>query len=61
MAAMLTHIRAGADHKDRDLTPALWQGYAGEIERLEVPFLHAQMISPEAVALIAPELAKRLR
>ena len=31
-------------------------GKIGEVEALEVPFLHPQMISPEAVVLIAPML-----
>ncbi|WP_366926891.1 amino acid adenylation domain-containing protein [Pseudogemmobacter hezensis] len=56
----LTHIRAGRDHQDRDLTAALWQPYAGAVEALEVPFVHAEMIAPAAVALIAPELTKRM-
>ena len=40
---------------DRHLTAQLWRPY-GEVEALEVPFLHPQMISPEAVVLIAPML-----
>ena len=40
---------------DRHLTADLWRPY-GEVEALEVPFLHPQMISPEAVVLIAPML-----
>ncbi|RJL11895.1 non-ribosomal peptide synthetase [Paracoccus siganidrum] len=60
MAGRLTHFRAALDHKDRDLSAAMWRPYAAEIEVLEVPFLHSQMTSPEASALIAPELARRL-
>ncbi|MCL4067272.1 amino acid adenylation domain-containing protein [Pseudomonas sp. GX19020] len=59
-AGQITHIRAGHDHAGRDLTAALWAPYIGQTEMLEVPFLHSEMISPAAVALIAPELAKRM-
>ena len=59
-AATLTHIRAALDHRDRDLTAALWQPYAARVEALEVPFLHAHMTSAEASALIAPLLAARM-
>ncbi|MBJ2153719.1 amino acid adenylation domain-containing protein, partial [Paracoccus sp. IB05] len=59
-AGKVTHIRAGRDHAGRDLTAALWARYVGQTEMLEIPFLHAEMISPAAVALIAPELAKRM-
>lgn len=60
LAGTLTHIRAGRDHKERDLSAAMWAPYAARVEALEIPFLHAQMISPEASALIAPELARRM-
>lgn len=56
----LTHVRAGKGHGNRHLTAELWRPW-GEVEALEVPFLHPQMISPEAVALIAPMLAERMR
>ncbi len=56
----ITHIRAGNDHAGRDLTPSLWAPYAAATDRLEIPFLHSEMISPAAIALIAPELAKRM-
>lgn len=55
----LTHVRAGKGHGDRHLTAELWQPH-GKVEALEVPFLHPQMISSEAVALIAPMLAGRM-
>jgi len=56
----LTHVRAGHGHGDRHLTAELWQPH-GKVEALEVPFLHPQMISPEAVTLIAPMLGERMR
>ncbi|WP_226935092.1 non-ribosomal peptide synthetase [Pseudogemmobacter faecipullorum] len=59
-SGLITHFRAARDHAGRGLTPALWQDYAARTEVIDLPFLHAQMISPEAVALIAPELKKRL-
>ena len=60
MAGRLTHIRAANDHAGTELAADMWQPYAGEIETLAVPFLHSQMTSPEASALIAPELARRM-
>jgi enterobactin synthetase component F len=56
---MLTHVRAGKGHGERHLTADLWRPH-GKLEALEVPFLHPEMISPEAVALIAPMLAERM-
>ncbi|MFA5581340.1 MAG: amino acid adenylation domain-containing protein [Paracoccaceae bacterium] len=56
----LTHIRAGLDHADSGLTPDLWAPYAAELDLISVPFMHPQMTSPEASALIAPELFRRL-
>ena len=56
----LTHIGAGLDHKDRDLTAALWRPYAARVEELSVPFLHPAMTSSEASALIAPMLTARM-
>ena len=56
MAGDLLHIRAGRDHAGRNLTADLWQPFAGRVIAEEVPFVHAQMISPEAVVEIAPLL-----
>ncbi len=56
----LTHIRAGLDHRDRALSAAMWAPHADSVEELAVPFLHPQMTSPAAVALIAPLLAQRM-
>lgn len=56
----VTHFRAAKDHKDRDLTPAMWVHYAGSVEVIDLPFLHAEMTSAEAVLLIAPELIRRM-
>ena len=60
MPGRLTHFRAALDHAGETLNAGMWQPYAGEVETLEVPFLHPQMTSPEASALIAPELVRRL-
>ncbi|MDO5622229.1 MAG: amino acid adenylation domain-containing protein [Paracoccus sp. (in: a-proteobacteria)] len=59
-AGPVLHIRAGLDHAGRDLRGEMWHPYAGDITLAEVPFLHAQMISPEAVTLIAPLLAESM-
>ncbi|MDO5622758.1 MAG: amino acid adenylation domain-containing protein [Paracoccus sp. (in: a-proteobacteria)] len=60
MAGRLTHIRAALDHAGTNLSAAMWTPYA-EVEMEEVPFLHADMTSPAASALIAPMLARRMR
>lgn len=56
----IVHVRAALDHKDKPLTPDLWRAYAAVVDVIEVPFLHPQLTSREAVALIAPQLARRL-
>ncbi|RUM98228.1 amino acid adenylation domain-containing protein [Pseudaminobacter arsenicus] len=57
----VTHIRAGLDHKDRpELVPDLWLAHAAGLDRIEVPFLHPQLTTPAASALIAPELDRWL-
>ena len=56
----VTHYRAARDHAERGLTPTLWQPHVAALEVVDLPFLHAQMTSPEAVALIAPDLIRRL-
>lgn len=56
----LLHIRAARDHAGRGFHAGLWAPHAARVEALDVPFLHPQMISPEAAALIAPELAARM-
>ena len=46
--------RAGLDHKTRpQLVPQLWNAHATTLDVIEVPFLHPQLTSPAAVALIA--------
>ncbi|KGJ05637.1 enterobactin synthase [Paracoccus halophilus] len=56
----VTHFRAARDHRDSGLLPAMWQPYAGALEVIDLPMLHAGMTSPEASALIAPEILRRL-
>ncbi|SMO82587.1 amino acid adenylation domain-containing protein [Paracoccus laeviglucosivorans] len=56
----ITHFRAANDHQDSDLSPAMWQPYSAGIEVIDLPLLHAEMTSAEAVALIAPALIQRL-
>lgn len=59
-AGSVLHFRAANDHAGSDLTPAMWQPYAEGVEVIDLPFLHAEMTSSEAAALIAPELVRRL-
>ena len=57
----ITHIRAANDHKDKpQLTAALWAPYAANIDTLSVPFLHPQMTSAAASAIIGPALSARM-
>ncbi|MER2537185.1 MAG: amino acid adenylation domain-containing protein [Rhizobiaceae bacterium] len=57
---MLTHVRAALDHQGKNLVADLWRSHAGAVDRIDVPFLHPQMISADAAALIAPALERRL-
>jgi len=58
---VLTHIRAGNDHKERpQLQPGLWEPYAAALDCVSVPFLHPQLTGPEASAMIAPILSERM-
>jgi enterobactin synthetase component F len=56
----ITHIRAALDHQGGSLVPDLWLEHAAALERIDVPFLHGQLTAPEATALIAPALNRRL-
>lgn len=56
----IVHVRASLDHKDRPLTPDLWRAYAASVDVIDAPFLHPQLTRPEAVAIIAPALGRRL-
>lgn len=57
---VVTHFRAALDHKDKNLTPALWESYCASVETFDVPCLHPQMTSPEAIELIAPTIVQRI-
>jgi len=56
----ITHIRAALDHQGTSLTPDLWLAHAAGLDRVDVPFVHGQLTSPEATMLIAPDLDRRL-
>lgn len=60
LPADLIHIRAGHDHKDRNLDAAMWAPYCEELEAVSVPFLHAAMTSAHASALIAPIISEAM-
>lgn len=59
-AGPILHFRAALDHQGRDLTPAHWRPYAGRVEVVEVPSLHAHLTGPEAVMRIAPALSRAM-
>jgi len=54
------HIRADLDHQGQNLFAKHWLPYAGHMETLGLPFLHAHMTGAAAVAQFAPLLAQRL-
>ncbi|WP_018388071.1 non-ribosomal peptide synthetase [Ancylobacter sp. FA202] len=56
----ILHFHAALDHAGRDLSPMQWTPYAGSVEVIEVPSLHAHLTGPEAVQVIAPVLAGAL-
>ena len=56
----MLHLRAGNDHAGRDLCAAHWTAHVGKLERIDLPFLHSQMVSAPAVAQIAPLLQERM-
>ena len=55
-----THVRAGLDHVGKPLHPELWRPYAATLDVVEVPFLHPQLTSAAASAMIGPALAARM-
>ncbi len=62
MAGTLTHVRAARDHAGKpQLRADAWAPYAGRVDTLDVPLMHAQMTGPEATALIAPMLTRHMQ
>ncbi|WP_256774284.1 MULTISPECIES: amino acid adenylation domain-containing protein [unclassified Stenotrophomonas] len=58
----LRHVRAGRDHAARPhLQSALWNAHAGQVDALELPFLHAELTGRDAVAQLAPWLSTHLQ
>lgn len=58
----ITHVSAALDHADdADLVPGAWAPHATAIDHIDVPFMHPQLTSPAAAALIAPELDRRMQ
>lgn len=57
---VVTHFRAALDHKEKNLTPTLWDAYSAGVETFDVPCLHPQMTSPLAVDLIAPVMVQHV-
>jgi len=56
----LTHVRAALDHQGRSLHPEQWTPHAAALDRIDVPFLHAQLTGAAATAALAPQLVRRL-
>lgn len=56
----ILHIRAARDHAGREFHAGLWAPHAARVAAVDVPFLHAEMTTPAAAALIAPELAAQM-
>jgi len=58
----LRHVRAGHDHAARPhLRSSLWNVHAGQVDALELPFLHAELTGRDAVAQLAPWLSAHLQ
>lgn len=53
-------FRAGLDHKDTDLNPTMWRPWVEQIQVHTLPFLHAHLTTPDAIALINPILRDQL-
>ncbi|RWR32250.1 amino acid adenylation domain-containing protein [Sinirhodobacter populi] len=53
----LTHIRAARDHAGRGFTADLWTPYAARIQALDLPLLHAEMVSQPAADRLGPQFA----
>lgn len=61
LTGRMMHLRAGRDHATKpQLQSNLWNPYAGEVEAIELPYLHAEMTGRDASAHIAPLLATRM-
>ncbi|WP_134681702.1 non-ribosomal peptide synthetase [Paracoccus ravus] len=56
----LLHLCA-AGHSGHRFDPARWHSHARDLERIDLPLRHAEMISASAAGLICPELARRMR
>lgn len=57
----LTHVRAANDHATKpQLQADRWAPYAGEVDTLAVPMLHAEMTGEQATRLMAPALLHRM-
>jgi len=54
------HVRADLDHSGQNLVAEHWRPYAGHIQTLGLPFLHAHMTGAAAVAQFAPQLEQGL-
>ncbi|WP_458094839.1 amino acid adenylation domain-containing protein [Roseomonas sp. WA12] len=54
----LTHFRAAHDHAGRALTPGMWAPFAAQLDVVDVPALHGEMMGATATAVIAPALRR---
>jgi amino acid adenylation domain len=59
-AGEMLHLRAGLDHRDRDLTAAMWEPHVAHLEARDLPCLHKDMVAPNQVGTIAGLIAERL-
>lgn len=58
----LLHLRAGHDHADQpQLQAALWRAHAAEVEAVDLPFLHSELVGRAASGQVAPLLAARMQ
>ena len=57
---LLLHFRAALDHQDSGLTPDAWRPHSGELEIIDLPFMHSQLTGPDASRQIAAVLNLRM-
>ncbi|WP_353473925.1 amino acid adenylation domain-containing protein [Salipiger sp. H15] len=56
----LLHVRAARDHAGRDLHAGLWQPHAAEVEAMDLPLLHPEMVSGAAAEALGPVFSARM-
>ncbi len=56
----LVHIRAARDHAGRGFNSGLWASHAAQVVALDLPLMHAEMVSQPAADRLGPDFAARM-